>query len=199
MNPVSNDTVCSNGLYTGKSFTGTLATSYTWTNSNPSIGLSASGTGNITLFTAINNGVSPITATITVTPLINNCPGNTETFTITVLPQLGANIDLDDITICQTGSITLNANITNQNGPIDYQWSNSQDGTTWSIIPSANSNSLVINGSAVDTVYYKVGVRASGIGCNYMDSDSSVVIVVPNLSVNVSIPSFTLCQGNFTN
>ena len=195
MNPVSNDTVCSNGLYTGKSFTGTLATSYTWTNSNPSIGLSASGTGNITLFTAINNGVSPITATITVTPLINNCPGNTETFTITVLPQLGANIDLDDITICQTGSITLNANITNQNGPIDYQWSNSQDGTTWSIIPSANSNSLVINGSAVDTVYYKVGVRASGIGCNYMDSDSSVVIVVPNLSVNVSIPSFTLCQG----
>jgi len=195
MNPVTNDTVCSNGLYSGKIFTGTLATGYSWTNSNPSIGLSASGTGNITSFTAINNGVTPIIATITVTPLINNCPGNNETFTITVLPRLGANIDLDNIVICQTGTITLNANVSNQNGAVDYQWSNSQDGVNWSLIPSSNSSSLSINGATVDTVYYKVGVRASGIGCNYMDSDSSVVIVVPNLSVNVSLPSYTLCQG----
>ncbi|MBL0101000.1 MAG: hypothetical protein IPP49_14020 [Saprospiraceae bacterium] len=39
---------------------------YSWTNSNPAIGLPASGTGNIPAFTATNPG----TATITVIPSI---------------------------------------------------------------------------------------------------------------------------------
>jgi gliding motility-associated-like protein len=44
---------------------------YSWTNSNPSIGLPESGTGNIAPFTAINTGNSPMTATITATPVIS--------------------------------------------------------------------------------------------------------------------------------
>ncbi len=46
--------------------------SYTWTNDNPSIGLAASGVGNIAEFTATNNTTSPIEATVTGTP---NTPG----------------------------------------------------------------------------------------------------------------------------
>src|ERR1700679_1861897 len=42
---------------------------YNWTNSNPAIGLAASGTGNIPAFTAVNTGTTPITATITATPV----------------------------------------------------------------------------------------------------------------------------------
>jgi gliding motility-associated-like protein len=42
---------------------------YNWTNTNPSIGLPASGTGNIDSFTAVNTGNSPVTATITATPV----------------------------------------------------------------------------------------------------------------------------------
>jgi len=49
-------------------FTGT-ANTFTWTNSTPSIGLPAAGMGDIASFTAVNNGNTPITATITVTPL----------------------------------------------------------------------------------------------------------------------------------
>lgn len=41
---------------------------YTWTNTNPAIGLPATGTGNIAPFTAINNGTTPVTATIIATP-----------------------------------------------------------------------------------------------------------------------------------
>ena len=41
---------------------------YKWTNSNPAIGLPASGTGDIASFTAINTGTSPVIATITATP-----------------------------------------------------------------------------------------------------------------------------------
>jgi gliding motility-associated-like protein len=42
---------------------------YTWTNSNPSIGLPASGAGNIPSFKAVNTTNAAITATITATPV----------------------------------------------------------------------------------------------------------------------------------
>jgi gliding motility-associated-like protein len=57
-----------------------------WTNSNPAIGLPASGTGPVPSFTAGNMTDDPITATITVTPFINGCSGATYTYKVTVLP-----------------------------------------------------------------------------------------------------------------
>ena len=58
-----------------------------WVNSNPSIGLAASGNGNfIPSFIAINIGNDPITATITVTPTTNGCVGATQRYVITVRP-----------------------------------------------------------------------------------------------------------------
>ncbi|SFT18553.1 Ig-like domain-containing protein, partial [Sphingobacterium wenxiniae] len=67
----------------GSNVTGTT---YSWTNDNTSIGLAASGTGNLPAFTATNTGTSPITATITVTPSANGCTGTPRTFTIKVNP-----------------------------------------------------------------------------------------------------------------
>ncbi|MFV8347293.1 LamG-like jellyroll fold domain-containing protein [Flavobacterium sp. ZB4P13] len=66
-------------------------TTYSWANNTTSIGLAASGMGNIASFTAINTGSTPVTATIIVTPTFNNgsvnCTGPTKTFTITVNPK----------------------------------------------------------------------------------------------------------------
>lgn len=45
---------------------------FNWTIDNPSIGLAASGTGDIPSFKAINTGSSPVTATITATPEIQS-------------------------------------------------------------------------------------------------------------------------------
>ena len=59
-------------------------TTFNWINNTPSIGLAASGSGNIPSFTAINTGSSPIVATITVTPSINGCSGVPIQYTITV-------------------------------------------------------------------------------------------------------------------
>ena len=79
-------------------------TTYTWTNDTPSIGLAATGNGDITSFIAVNEGTEPLVATITVTPLFSNqgtdCnTGASETFTITVNPT--PEIDLiSDQTIC---------------------------------------------------------------------------------------------------
>ncbi len=57
-----------------------------WTNSNPSIGLPSSGTGNVPSFVAVNTGNTNVTATITVTPSINGCIGIARTYIITVRP-----------------------------------------------------------------------------------------------------------------
>ncbi len=85
VNPVSPLAFNNGSVTTVINFTGT-ATTYTWTNDMPGIGLSSNGTGNIPSFTAINNITSPITATITVVPSSGSCTGNPVIFNITVSP-----------------------------------------------------------------------------------------------------------------
>ena len=70
MNPVPNQTVCNNANTTAVNFSGAPAgAEYNWTNDQTSIGLAASGTGNIASFVATNPGTAPVVSTITVTPV----------------------------------------------------------------------------------------------------------------------------------
>ncbi|RLD61640.1 MAG: hypothetical protein DRJ05_02150, partial [Bacteroidetes bacterium] len=85
-----NDATTNAIVFTGDG-TGTVTgTIYNWTNSAPSIGIAASGIGDIASFTAINTGASPVMATLEVTPSYTNggitCDGTPESFTITVNP-----------------------------------------------------------------------------------------------------------------
>jgi gliding motility-associated-like protein len=80
-------TVKDGAVIPGNTLTGTPAgVIFNWTNSNTSIGLSASGTGNIPSFTAINKGSITIKGTITITPVYNGCPGAAKTYVVTVIP-----------------------------------------------------------------------------------------------------------------
>jgi len=83
----SDTTVTDGTIIPGNSFFGTPAgVNFNWTNSNTTIGLSASGTGNIPSFTATNKGNSNSTATITVTPVFNGCAGTERNYIVTVIP-----------------------------------------------------------------------------------------------------------------
>ena len=66
-----NQVVCNNGATAAVNFTGS-GTSFNWTNNTTSIGLAASGSGDISSFTATNTGTTPVTATVTVTPNSNS-------------------------------------------------------------------------------------------------------------------------------
>lgn len=68
VNPVANQTKQGGMATDPVNFTGTGNT-YSWTNDNTSVGLVASGYGNIASFTAINKGGTAQVANITVTPL----------------------------------------------------------------------------------------------------------------------------------
>ena len=91
VNDPADQIVCNNSSTTAITFSSPVTnTVFNWTNDNPSIGLAANGTGDISTFTAINTGNAPVTATITVTPSVTDgitCTGTPETFTITVNPS----------------------------------------------------------------------------------------------------------------
>ncbi len=68
VNAVPPQTVTSGELAAPINFTG-ASNGFSWVNDTPGIGLPASGIGNISAFTAVNNTKTPIVATLKVTPL----------------------------------------------------------------------------------------------------------------------------------
>jgi gliding motility-associated-like protein len=84
---INNQTVCNGSQTTAVTFADNLTgTTYAWTNNTASIGLAASGTGNIAAFTATNTGTAPVTATVSVTGTNAGCTSAPVTFTISVNP-----------------------------------------------------------------------------------------------------------------
>ncbi|MFM6925724.1 MAG: hypothetical protein ACKOU7_09515, partial [Ferruginibacter sp.] len=124
----SNQTLC-NGASTGAvSFSGAVAgTVYSWTNSNTTIGLGASGSGNIPSFTATNSGTTAVTSTITVTPSYTNagvtCTGTPQNFTITVNPTPTV-VAPSNQTLCSGSSSSL-VSFSGAVAGTTYSWTNS--------------------------------------------------------------------------
>lgn len=109
-NTVMNQTLCAGASTTLVSFSGTPGATFNWTNNAPNIGLANSGTGNIAAFTATNSTGNPITANITVTPILAGCSGTPQTFTYTVNPTPVAP-NASNVSICngQTATITASS------------------------------------------------------------------------------------------
>jgi len=124
---------CNNGIISAINFIGesVSGTSYSWTNNNATIGLPASGNGNILQFEALNASSNPITATITVTPEANNCAGTPQSFIITVNPSINIEKTISNVA-CNgesNGSFTI-TNATGGNGNYRYSITNSAFNTT---------------------------------------------------------------------
>jgi PKD repeat protein len=111
-----NQVLCNGVNTTAVNFTtvnGGGVTTYSWTNSVPGIGLAASGSGNIGVFAATNNGTAPVVATIIVTPTFTNntvgCAGSTKTFTITVNPTPTLSTTLTPADVCSNTAFSYPA------------------------------------------------------------------------------------------
>ena len=117
MDPVVDIVLCNNEESSIITFTTSSTdgnTTYNWTNDNTSIGLGASGTGDIPSFTATNPSIVSEGALITVTPTYENngviCVGSPETFSITVLSEIvvsGTPSDAVDCNNPNSGSVDL--------------------------------------------------------------------------------------------
>ena len=99
---------CHGDLVPASAFTSTpVGGTFTWTSSNPAIGLGASGIGNTPAFTGTNPGTSPISSTISVIPTLNGCVGLPATYTITIDPIVSTSTN---VSICQGDSMLIGGN-----------------------------------------------------------------------------------------
>ena len=183
VNVIPSSTVCSGGLIAASSFTSTvLSTSFDWANTNPSIGLVAAGSGNISSFSATNNGTTPINAIVTVTPSANLCIGIPSNYTITVNP-IPLAPTVSNPTICPSSSATLVA--TAPGGT--YNWMDNNPG---GVLLGTNP-SYTTPGLTVTTTYYVNTTNA--FGC--VSPLTPVVANVLNFLAVSASPNQTICIG----
>ncbi|MEE3145157.1 MAG: PKD-like domain-containing protein [Bacteroidota bacterium] len=164
---------------------------YNWTNNNTTIGLANAGSGSILSFTAQNTSNSPITATVTVTPELNACDGDPETFEIIVNPSPEMDVPVDQ-TICVTNN-TADVNFTSNVIGTTYSWTNDNidvglaaSGT--GDIPSFTTTNI---SGLLDTA--NITVTPSYNGCPG-PSVTFQIIVTPILQVDPVGP-FEFCGG----
>jgi hypothetical protein len=178
-------------------------TAYSWTNNNTSIGLAASGSGNIPSFQGQNLGTEPDTAVITVTPEFSNnsvaCNGPSEEFIIVVNP-------------------TPNVTATAPNGPpytilngetTDITVDGDVAGTTftWIVLNPGSTNAsdggpinqgdlieqTLANNTAVPvTITYRIYSLANGCPGDSLDFD---VVIDPSVDITVTNNAPNICSG----
>jgi len=199
---VISQTFANGAITSAINFSGTAAT-YNWVNDTPGIGLAASGTGNIPVFTAINSTQNPITATITVTPLNStNCNGTPIIFTITVNPTalpstLTATANLDPLTtIYGTSSSVESFTVsgTNISGGILVTpppgFEVSTNGTAFNTTTTISGN----GGISSATVY----IRLAATTPVSLYSGNIVLSTANTNSVNVFMPAGTVTPAPLT-
>ena len=202
VDPVSSQAVCTNSTTAPINFNGNIAgATYNWTNSNPSIGLAASGTGNIPSFTAINAGSSTEVATITVTPVSPtqpSCPGTPETFTISVSPVPTGTASPVSQTVCSESAI--NPILFTGNVPgITFDWTRDNLATVTGIPGVGNGD---ISGTLTNTTNAPVmvifTVTPSLGGCVGTPFNVRIIVNESLPTATVSPSSQTICSGNIT-
>ena len=208
INPISDITFCNNSSTGEIAFStnnGMGVTTYEWTNDNTSIGLPSSGTGNIPNFIATNTSLTPITATITVTPLFTfdglNCSGNDISFIITVNPSGEVNSIQNQI-VC-SGATVNEISFTSNNtiGTTTYNWTNDNPTIGLPSNGTGNINSFIANNPTPNPITATITVTPyynfNGVIC--IGNEIQFTIIV-NQSPNVifSTNNQTICSEENT-
>lgn len=192
VDPIANQTLCNGLNSTAVNFTGTVpGTSFNWTNSNASIGLAASGAGNIGSFNLTNSGSTAQVATIVVTPSAAGCVGPTGQFTITVNPTPSVN-PVANQTLCNT-SATAAVNFTSPVAGASYTWTNSTTSIGLGASGSGNLGSFVAANAGSTAQVATITITPSASGC-VGPTGQFTITVNPTPTVN-AIANQVLCNN----
>jgi gliding motility-associated-like protein len=198
-NVPSSQTLCNGATTAQVNFSGT-GTSYNWTNSIATIGIPASGSGNITPFVAVNNGLNPITAQLAVTPIFTgngvSCSGTAQNFSITINPTPVVQVPANQV-ICN-GNLSNAVNFSG-NGT-SYAWTNSNPSVGLAASGTGNISSFTTTNATTNPVTSTITVSPSFAGGNAScpGSPQSFTITVNPTPVVDPINSQVLCSGTPT-
>ena len=196
VNAVADQTLCNGDSTLAVTFattnTGSGTTTYNWTNDNTVIGLAASGTGDISSFTATSSAVAPIVGNITVTPVYENngvsCTGTAETFSITVNPSPLVNFSEADQVIV-TGETTTAVDLTSPTTGVTFAWTVSVPTGITGVTTLTGADNIpaetLINSTTqpLDVVYTAIATGDVGFDCEGLPTDYTVT-VNPQAQVN---------------
>jgi hypothetical protein len=192
MNTVTNQSVCNGNTYTGLTFGANLAgVSYSWTNNLSSIGLAASGNGNLPSFTAINNNGVAIVAGITVTPSINGCNGAAQSFNLTVTPTPNVST-VSSQTVCAGSSVSA-ITFSGTFSGTTYSWINNNTATGLAASGTGNIAGFSSTNSSNSPISSSITVTPTANGCNGNSQNFTITVnPVPTFTVP---QSQTICNG----
>ena len=156
MNDPADQAVCA-GAPVAVNFTGSAGATFAWTNNNTSIGLPASGNGNINFTSA---GVATTqTGVITVTPIAGGCSGPVQTFSVTVNPAPTMTQPADQ-TVCAGAPVAVS--FSGQAGAT-FAWTNNN--TNIGLAASGSGNISFISASVASAETATVTVTPTANGC----------------------------------
>ena len=157
-------------------FLSTNGGAISWTNTNPAIGLAASGTGDITNFIATNTTNAPINANIKVTAAIGNCAKD-YSFNITVNPKPQPPV-VTNVNYC-VGNAAVALTASGTGTILWYNVSSGGVGNTAAPVPQTATEGIAS---------YYVTSKTDATGC---ESDRATITVAVNPVPNISNSSHT--------
>jgi PKD repeat protein len=184
IDPVSDLFYCIDSTVPAISFTSNPAnnTTFSWTNNNAAIGLSASGTGSIPSFTSANTGKTPMTANFVVTPTYTgggiSCSGAPVTFNISILPLITIKANAN-FTVCAGSQVSAFVPVNDAkpfpNGSVSYVWNvsanmglSSGSGSQVPAFIALNSGTAdIVSTVTVTPVYNYMGQSCAGTPMSY--------------------------------
>jgi len=200
-NFIANQSVCADNRTAAITFTSSLPnTTYSWFNTEPGIGLSAFGTGNIPSFLATNNTSGQLTGNIQVTPSVSGCTGPTVTAARIVVNRAirSTLIEASPAIACEgqtvgpfVGSVPLGGDGYNYL----FQWQSSVDNVNFTNIPGAVSRQLNAPAVAAST-WFRMNTTSGGCAAS---TPAVFVQLKPKPVITVSNnDGFSVSQGNST-
>ena len=159
---------------------------WTWENSNEDTGLANDGQGQVPGWTATNDGVDNVTATVTVTGQVASCdPEEAGSFGVTVFPtpQSEPSISSNGHLSCQdsTAFVTLTMLTANTN----------LEGVTGPGVLGVDDNVIHVNAAGTYTLEL-----TSTVGCNA--TESVQVLPIDNIAITGSAYFNPACDGEAT-
>ncbi|MBI1837475.1 MAG: choice-of-anchor L domain-containing protein [Flavobacteriia bacterium] len=193
VNPISNVIDCVDNVILGSAFTSTpIGASFSWVNSNPSIGLAANGNIDYMSFTGMNSGSISNIATVSVTPTLGVCVGPALNYTITISPK-PIMTQPDNISICANQNIIIPVFTSIPNTGVNYSWSNSDASIGLPLNGIGNITSFTGNNLGVNSIFSTINVIPS-IGQCQGSTQSFTIEILPIPSMNQP-SSITVCPN----
>lgn len=198
----ADQSICADDITKAITFTSNLVgTTFNWTNTEPSIGLAASGSSaTIPAFKSVNTSSGQLVAIIQVNPVADGCTGNTVAVArITVNRAITTSfIEVLPVIACEgqpVGPFVASIPLGGDGSTYQFQWQVSTDSVNFVNIPGATSRQLVAPAITKDSWYR---MNTVSLGCSARTTWSRVALKVKPTLLIENRDNNTVSIGNST-